>query len=211
MVGPAAHAAPSAGPSSPLMTTVSPPASRPPTSVGRRTIFYGALGLFAFALVDAWLFVTHHQHLAFTAPVANIVAAEFSLLMPLCAAIAGAPIAHRSLRIGVTTILWVVAALLLVVQVVTARAVASTTGGIPAASISTGRYELAVYQFRGVTTDGGGAVDQLCRLLPGLMLTREVYARGSGPDVVVRVETADRVRIDESEVPLRPLGRPVCR
>jgi hypothetical protein len=193
------------------MATIAQPTSRRSTSGRRRAFFYGTLALFAFALVDAWLFVTHRQHLAFTTPAANIVAAEFLLLMPLGAAIAGAPFARRPLRIGVATILWVLGVVLVTLQVVTARPVARTAGGIPATSISTGRYELAVYQFHGVTSEGGGAVDQVCRLLPGLVLTRQLYARASGPDVMVHVEAAGRVRIDESEVSLRPLGWPTCR
>jgi hypothetical protein len=193
-----------------LMAIIAQPTRR--SKSGRRpAFFYSALALFAFALVDAWLFVTHRQHLAFTTPAAAIVAAEFLLLMPLGAAIAGVPIARRSVRIGVATILWVLGVVLLALQVVTARPVARTAGGIPATAISTGKYELAVYQFHGVTSEGGGAVDQLCHLLPGLVLTRQLYARANRPDVMVHVETADRVRIDESEVSLRPLGWPTCR
>lgn len=177
----------------------------------RRALFYSALGLFALALVDMWLFVTHRQHLAFATPVANIAAAAILLLMPLCAAIAGVPIAHRSLRVGVATILWLVGVLLAALQLAIALGGGLTAGRISPAALSTGRYELAIYQFHGVTSDGGGSVDQLCRFLPGLVLTRQVFARASGPDVVVQVEAPDRVRVDGSEVLLRPLGWRACR
>lgn len=191
-------------------------ASSPPWLIAalqraRRPCFFGALGLFTFGVVNIVLFRTGEPHFRLGTPTGTVVAIMFMLAMPLVAAFAGVPILHRRIRITVAALLWIVGVLLVGLEGVLSLGFFMVAAEDPPTLISTGRYTLAADQFLGIGSEGGGNVDQVCRLLPGLMLARSVYDRGSGPDIVVHVETADRVRIDDSLVVLRSFGWPICR
>jgi hypothetical protein len=173
----------------------------------RRLVFFAALDCAVTIIGNNF----SETRLTFTTISANDVAIGIAFCMPLVMAIAGVPIARRWVRYALTALLWPVAAISLPVALVTffmatmqARLNAPTI--VPA-----GRYTLALFTSDfGAMDSGMVIVDQVCRVVPGLMLSRMVsYSRGieiPQIDVLGR----DHIRINGQPFALRPLIWPLC-
>jgi hypothetical protein len=133
-----------------------------------------------------------------------------ALLMPLVMALAGAPIADRRLRNAANVTLRLMAAF----GVLGARLIdLETNEGVESmpSVVSAGRYTLAVVQHDGGATDEGSTgVDQVCAILPGVMIARSLrHDRGlEQPDIDVL--DSSRVLINGEPYTLRPLVPPLC-
>jgi hypothetical protein len=173
----------------------------------RRAVFFAALDYAATVIGNN----CGETRFAFTTISANTVAIGIAFCMPFVMAVAGVPIARRWLRFALTALLLPVAAIGLplaalsfVMATMTARFDAPTI--VPA-----GRYTLALFTSDfGAMDSGTVIVDQVCRVAPGLMLSRTVSAsRGLEiPQIVVL--DRDHIRINGRPFALRPLIWPLC-
>jgi hypothetical protein len=175
--------------------------------MARRLVFFAALDCAVTIIGNNFT----ETRFTFTTISANDVAIGIAFCMPLVMAIAGVPIARRWVRYALTALLWPVAAISLLVALFTffmatmhARLNASTIA-------SAGRYTLALYTSDfGAMDSGAVIVDQVCRVVPGLMLSRMVSeSRGlEMPEIVVL--DRDHIRINGQPVALRPIIWPLC-
>jgi hypothetical protein len=173
----------------------------------RRVLFFGAVGGLAAILLNAAL----EPNIGLANRANQFAVGIAFMVLPIVAAVAGTHITRRIPRILGSVALWIAALCVARFGADTAIRGLWAVGGLePPTFVSTGRYTLAVYQFGGATSEGGGIVDQVCRIAPGLVYATQIYERDPGDDVVVQVVDKGHVRIDTATVSLRPLFWPFC-
>jgi hypothetical protein len=173
----------------------------------RRLVFFVALDCAVMIIGNA----RTDPHFTFTMFSANAAAIGVAFSMPLLMALAGVPIARRWLRYAVTAVLWPIAAISLLIAAVSFCIATATRSLDSATVVPAGRYTLALFASDwGAMDEGLVTVDQVCRIVPGVMLSRDVsYSRGlDTPEIDVL--DRDHVRIDGATVSLRPLLWPFC-
>jgi len=176
----------------------------------RRVIFFAALDC-AVTIIGNHFAETRFR---FENMSADGVAIGIAFCMPLVMAIVGVPIARRWVRYALTALLWPVAAISLLVAVFilamdAPSAINPRFDGLTI--VPAGRYTLAIFiSDFGAMDPGSVTVDQVCRVVPGLMLARMVpESRGvESPEIVVL--DRDHIRINGQPVALRPIIWPLC-
>jgi hypothetical protein len=133
-----------------------------------------------------------------------------ALLMPLVMAIAGPPFPDRRLRVAAGIALWLIA----IVGMLGATAILfwENSGAYKLRrTVSTGRYTLAVVtRDFGAMDEGSTDIDQVCRIVPGVMLASHLRHTAGIDTPNITFLARDRVMIDGWIYDLRPVLWPVC-
>jgi hypothetical protein len=176
-------------------------------SMTRRLVFFAALDCAVTIIGNN----CSETRFTFTTISANDVAIGIAFCMPLVMAIAGVPIARRWLRYALTALLLPVAAIGLPLAALSFVMATMTTRFDAPTILPAGRYTLALFTSDyGAMDSGAVIVDQVCRVVPGLVLSRVVSeSRGlESPEIVVL--DRDHIRINGRPVALRPIIWPLC-